>query len=42
MHAKDRMANDKLDEGIQGFSKALVALEVLLTERLKAVAPKAG
>jgi transaldolase len=42
MHVQDRMANDKLDEGIQGFSKALVALEVLLTERLKAVAPQAG
>ena len=42
MHVQDRMANDKLDEGIQGFSKALVALEVLLTDRLKAVAPKAG
>lgn len=42
MHSQDRMASDKLDEGIQGFSKALVALEVLLTERLKAVAPKAG
>jgi len=41
MHVQDRMANDKLDEGIQGFSKALVALEVLLTERLKAVAAKA-
>ena len=42
MHVQDRMANDKLDEGIQGFSKALVALEALLTERLKAVAPQAG
>ena len=41
-HVQDRMANDKLDEGIQGFSKALVALEVLLTERLKAVASKAN
>jgi transaldolase len=35
MHAEDRMANDKLDEGIAGFSKALVALEKLLTERLR-------
>ena len=41
MHVKDRMANDKLDEGIQGFSKAIVALEGLLTERLKTVAGKA-
>lgn len=41
MHEKDRMARDKLDEGIQGFSKAIVALEKLLTERLKSVAAKA-
>ena len=34
MHASDRMASEKLDEGIAGFSKALVALEELLTERL--------
>lgn len=34
MHADDRMASDKLEEGIQGFSKALVALEKLLAERL--------
>ncbi len=34
MHASDRMATDKLDEGIKGFSKALVALEELLTSRL--------
>jgi transaldolase len=34
MHKDDRMASDKLDEGIQGFSKALVALEELLAERL--------
>jgi len=34
MHASDRMASDKLDEGIKGFSKALVTLEELLTERL--------
>ncbi|HEY4121293.1 MAG TPA: transaldolase [Byssovorax sp.] len=37
MHAKDRMAKDKLEEGIQGFSKALVALEKLLAERLRAM-----
>lgn len=41
MHEKDRMAKDKLDEGIQGFSKAIVALEKLLTERLKTVGAKA-
>ena len=37
MHEKDRMAKDKLDEGIAGFSKALVALEKLLNERLRAL-----
>jgi transaldolase len=35
MHAEDRMASEKLEEGIQGFTKALVALEKLLAERLK-------
>ncbi len=34
MHAEDRMASEKLAEGIQGFTKALVALEKLLSERL--------
>lgn len=34
MHEEDRMANEKLDEGIQGFSKAIVALEKLLADRL--------
>jgi transaldolase len=34
MHAADRMANDKLREGIEGFSKALVQLEQLLAKRL--------
>ncbi|MFO0727878.1 MAG: transaldolase [Myxococcota bacterium] len=33
MHAADRMATDKLAEGIEGFSKALVALEKMLAER---------
>ena len=37
MHAADRMANEKLDQGIQGFSKALEELEVLLTVRLTAL-----
>src|SRR4029077_11234716 len=36
-HAEDRMAKERLDEGIQGFSKAIVALEKLLAERLKAL-----
>ncbi len=34
MHAADRMATDKLDEGIKGFTKALEALETLLAARL--------
>jgi transaldolase len=34
MHAADRMANDKLKEGIGGFSAALVKLETLLAQRL--------
>jgi transaldolase len=34
MHAEDRMAHDKLKEGIEGFSDALVKLENLLADRL--------
>ncbi|TBR61511.1 transaldolase [Westiellopsis prolifica IICB1] len=34
MHTNDRMASDKLDEGIKGFTKALETLEKLLAERL--------
>ncbi len=34
MHRENRMASEKLEEGIQGFSKALIALENLLMERL--------
>jgi transaldolase len=41
MHAKDRMANEKLDEGIQGFSKAIAAAEVLLGERYHALQGRA-
>jgi transaldolase len=37
LHASDRMASEKLAEGIVGFSKALVALEKLLMERLRAL-----
>jgi transaldolase len=37
MHEKDRMAKDKLDEGIAGFSKALVSLEQQLASRLDAL-----
>jgi transaldolase len=32
-HEADRMAHDKLDEGIAGFSKAMATLEKLLTDR---------
>ena len=35
MHKEDRMASEKLSEGIAGFTKALEALESLLAERLK-------
>jgi transaldolase len=38
MHEADRMAHDKLEEGIAGFSKALVSLEKQLTERLDSLA----
>jgi transaldolase len=34
MHAEDKMAKDKLAEGIDGFSKAIVALENMLEARL--------
>jgi transaldolase len=34
MHAADRMATDKLKEGIEGFSAALVQLETMLAKRL--------
>lgn len=34
MHAEDKMANDKLAEGIDGFTKALETLEKLLADRL--------
>lgn len=37
MHAADRMASDKLTEGIEGFSAALVKLEKLLADRLAAL-----
>jgi transaldolase len=36
MHASDKMASDKLEEGIEGFTKAIVALEKLLGDRLEA------
>ncbi|MGB6870252.1 MAG: transaldolase family protein, partial [Acidobacteriaceae bacterium] len=44
MHAADRMAHDKLKEGVEGFTKALEQLEQLLAKRLaelEARTPKA-
>jgi len=40
MHAADRMAHDKLKEGIEGFSKALEDLEELLAHRLSEITEK--
>ena len=40
-HEADRMAKEKLHEGIEGFAKALVSLEVLLAERLHELTPAA-
>ena len=37
MHAENRMATDKLAEGIEGFAKALVQLEDLLATKLAAI-----
>jgi len=34
MHTADKMASEKLSEGIQGFTKALETLEQLLKDRL--------
>ena len=34
MHEEDKMARDKLKEGIEGFSNAIVQLETILTKRL--------
>jgi len=39
-HAEDRMAHDKLKEGIEGFSKALEGLEKLLEKRLHEISDK--
>lgn len=41
MHAEDRMASEKLDEGIKGFTEALETLEKLLAERLAQLEGKA-
>ncbi len=40
MHAEDRMAHDKLKEGIEGFSQALEELEHLLAKRLAEIGEK--
>ena len=40
MHAEDEMSTEKLDEGIKGFSKAIEALEKLLTSRLRVLEGK--
>ncbi len=37
MHRENRMASEKLEQGIHGFTKALEALEQLLSERLRLV-----
>ena len=42
MHAADRMATDKLKEGIEGFSKAIVDLEVVLEKRLSEITEPAA
>jgi transaldolase len=39
MHAADRMATDKLKEGIEGFSAALEKLEALLAKRITELEP---
>jgi transaldolase len=38
----DRMATEKLDEGIRGFSKAIETLEVQLAHRLASLEGKAA
>ena len=40
MHAEDRMAHDKLKEGIEGFSKALEDLEQMLAKRVSEISAK--
>jgi transaldolase len=42
MHAADRMATDKLKEGIEGFSKSLEDLEKSLEKRVSALREPAG
>jgi transaldolase len=42
MHAEDRMAHDKLREGIEGFSKAIEELEVMMEKRLSEISEPAA
>jgi transaldolase len=42
MHAADRMAHDKLQEGIEGFSKSLEELEAMLAKRLSEISEPAA
>jgi transaldolase len=42
MHAADPMASDKLKEGIEGFSKAIIDLEAVLEKRLSAIGEPAA
>jgi transaldolase len=42
MHAEDKMASDKLSEGIEGFSKALIDLEKMLAKRLSEISEPAA
>jgi transaldolase len=42
MMAADRMASEKLDEGIRGFSKAIETLEFQLAHRLATLEGKAA
>jgi transaldolase len=42
MMAQDKMASEKLDEGIRGFSKAIETLEVQLAHRLASIEGKAA
>jgi len=42
MHAEDRMATDKLKEGIEGFSKALEDLEKFLAKRVVEISEPAA
>jgi transaldolase len=42
MHAADRMAHDKLKEGIEGFSKAIEELEAMMEKRLSEITEPAA